>query len=658
MRASHPKRSARIGPIAWAVGFVGTVLALAGCDQARPPLAPPDTAPSPSTELAALATSASSEPCDSACVLVNGILPLRLTVTSADSADGAVALAAVRLSVSPGDSLMLDATMSPAAANAVGEAVALRVTANGARTEVPLSRLTSATVLHFAASGTVTVQYELTRRGQHRPNGTFRLVQRLSGRSRVEEATRPWLDVAQGRFASLIAFSCALDAEVDLTACSGLVYEFTPPVSFGGVFGGFQFEPGSGVMGPIDLSFSAPVEAVEVTVHDPSFAGNVVTAHDVSGAVVEAYSYPFAPPGTLTEPTHVFTGEIARLTFVPPSNEYVSYSMRLVPAVAAGTLGLSCPTAVTRGETATCTMTASTPVPFRVDSVVAVAVVNTDTVRNQLLAAPHSAPAGGSVPIGGIMVTATALRAYGAVTNDQGTGFQVRVTPERRVAVSPRPWNFAQRPGLSAQPDPLNTAPVEVRRVVARPLATDVVPGSGSAAATIVGYPTIDSGDVTYITAGPNARIAYLPVIPALPQGQWWRNPDVEPGGAWRADQNGGTDPAFGTARCDSTQVPVFIREVERHEGVGRAPNSHQGIYDQGDALLGSTVEEVVSFGASAILAADRVRARAVGQYRGKREQLTGARHAALQNVDAVRWYVPSPTGIFPCRWDFTSRDP
>lgn len=658
MRASHPKRSARIGAIASAVAFVGTVLALTGCDQTRPPLAAPDAAPSPATELATLAVSSSSEACDSVCVLVNDVLPLRLTVTSADSADGAVFLAAVHLSVSAGDSLMLDATMSPAAASAVGEAVVLRVTANGARSEVPLSRLTSAPVLHFAASGTVTVQYELTRRGQHRPNGTFRLVQRLSGRSRVEEATRPWLDVSQGRFANLIAFSCALDVEADLTACSGLVYQFAAPVFWGGVFGGFQFEPGSGVMGPIDLSFSASVEAVEVTVHDPSFAGNVVTAYDLSGAVVEAYSYPFAPPGTLTEPTHVFAGEIARLTFVPPPNEYVSYSLRLVPAVPAGTLGLSCPTAVTRGTTVTCTITASTPVPFRVDSVVAVAIVNADTVRNQLLAAPHNEPAGGTVSIGGIMVTATALRAYGAVANDQGTGFQVRVTPERQIAVNPRPWTFAQRPGLSAQPDPLSSAPPKVTELVGPPLANDVTPGRGHAAATVFYAPTIGSGDVSYISAGPNARFAYLAVVPTLPRGQWWRNRDIEPGSTWRADQNGGTDPNFGSARCSSTQVPTFVQEVERHEGVGRAANSHQGIVDRGDALLGSTVEEVVSFGATEAQSMDRVRTRAGAAYLTRQRQLLNAQHDALEAADYVRWYYPAPTGIFPCRWDWTSLDP
>jgi hypothetical protein len=173
-----------------------------------------------------------------------------------------------------------------------------------------------------------------------------------------------------------------------------------------------------------------------------------------------------------------------------------------------------------------------------------------------------------------------------------------------------------------------------------------------------VGYPTIGSGDVTYIAAGPNARIAYLSVVPTLPRGQWWRNRDIEPGSAWRADQNGGTDPTFGTARCTSTEVPTFVQEVERHEGVGRAANSHQGIYDQGDALLGSTVEEVVSFGVTATEAEVRVRIRAGADYRTRRRQLTDAQHDALQAADSVRWYVPAPTGIFLCRWDWTSLDP
>lgn len=658
MRTKPPKRRARIGAVAWIVALAGIALAPTGCDQARPSPAAPGDAPSPATEPAALAASGSSEVCGSVCVLVNDVLPLRLTVTSADSADGAVALAAVRLSVSAGDSLMLDATMSPAAASAVGEAVVLRVTANGARTEVPLSRLASATVLRFAASGTATVRYELTRRGQHLPSGTFRLVQRLSGRSKVEEATRPWLDVSQGRFANLIAFSCALDVEADLTACGGLGYQFTAPVFWGGVFGGFQFEPGSGVMGPIDLSFSVPVEAVEVTVHDPSFAGNVVTAYDLSGAVVEAHSYPFAPPGTLTEPTHVFTGEIARLTFVPPPNEYVSYSLRLVPAVPAGTLGLSCPTTVTRGTTATCTITASTSVPFRVDSVVAVAVINADTVRNQLLAAPRNEPAGGTVSIGGVLVTATVLRAYGAVTNDQGTGYQVRVTPERQIWVDPRSWSFAPRPGLSSQPDPLDSVPPRLAPYVTRPLAIDTTPGSGNPAVTDLGRLAIRAGDVTYVTGGPNARIAFLSAMPTLPRAPWWRNRDLDPGSRWRKDQNGGTDPTSGTVRCDSTQVPVFIQEVERHEGVGLAANSHQGIFGRADRSLGRTVEEVVSFGPTAARADSVVRARAKDKYELMAWRLTGAEHAQLERTDQIRWYYPAPTGLFACRWDFTSRDP
>ena len=257
----------------------------------------------------------------------------------------------------------------------------------------------------------------------------------------------------------------------------------------------------------------------------------------------------------------------------------------------------------------------------------------------------------------GILVTATEFRAYGAVANDQGTGFQVRVTPTRQVAVNPRRWTFAPRPGPSAQPDPVSSAPPQLAALVTPPLASDVIPGSGNPAVTDLGKLTINSGDVTYLSTGPNARIAYLSVVPTLPRSHWWRNRDLESGSAWRADQNGGTDPVFGTARCDSTQVPVFIQEIERHEGVGLAPNSHQGINGLADALLASTVEEVVAFGPTAATADSIVRARAPVAYHGRLEQLTGAQHAALHVTDIARWYTPAPTGIFPCRWDFISRD-
>ncbi|MBX9927539.1 MAG: hypothetical protein K2X99_01375 [Gemmatimonadaceae bacterium] len=251
-----------------------------------------------------------------------------------------------------------------------------------------------------------------------------------------------------------------------------------------------------------------------------------------------------------------------------------------------------------------------------------------------------------------------AMMAYGAVANDSGTGFRVRVTPERVVAVNAIAWTLGPRPGPSAQPTPLSAIPSSLASFVTTPLAEDVSPGEGNAAVTDLGPIQIGAEAVSYIAVGPNSGIAYLRLEPTLPASVWWRNRDIEPGGAWHSDQNGGIDPTYGTARCTAAVLPGFLREVERHEGVGLAPDSHQGIFARADEIVGSWIEELLSLGTTPASAARSLGRRSSSTYRRHMFLLTSAAHTAIEREEEIRLYTPAPTGLFPCRWDFLARDP
>jgi hypothetical protein len=100
------------------------------------------------------------------------------------------------------------------------------------------------------------------------------------------------------------------------------------PFVTGGVFGGFQSNPGTGVSAPITITFSPAVTSVSVTALDPDFPGNRIDAFDAGGGLVG--SAPFVGdgrPGVFTTSTATVTGAaIARVVLVPAPAEFVAYN--------------------------------------------------------------------------------------------------------------------------------------------------------------------------------------------------------------------------------------------------------------------------------------------------------------------------------------------
>lgn len=100
------------------------------------------------------------------------------------------------------------------------------------------------------------------------------------------------------------------------------------PFVTGGVFGGFQSNPGTGVSAPITITLSPPVASVSVTALDPDFPGNRMDAFDAGGGLVS--SAPFVgdgTPGVFTTSTATVTGAaIARVILVPAPAEFVAYN--------------------------------------------------------------------------------------------------------------------------------------------------------------------------------------------------------------------------------------------------------------------------------------------------------------------------------------------
>jgi hypothetical protein len=143
-------------------------------------------------------------------------------------------------------------------------------------------------------------------------------------------------------------------------------------------------------------------------------------------------------------------------------------------------------------------------------------------------------------------------------------------------AVTPRVWDTYQI-----------TAPPKAKREIRGRMVNDLsngVYGNFSPTGLNPFSTTVDS-----VAAGPNAGLMYfvdrppfifpgatVAVHPALypPQlGKGWGNPAWE---RWYNDQNGRP-----SGTCTQAEVPLLRSEVERHEGLTLAPDSHVGVFNR-----------------------------------------------------------------------------
>jgi hypothetical protein len=138
-----------------------------------------------------------------------------------------------------------------------------------------------------------------------------------------------------------------------------------------------------------------------------------------------------------------------------------------------------------------------------------------------------------------------------------------------------------------------------------------------------------------YISSG--ATIATHPALYPPSGGGAWGSPEYQ---KWYNDQNG-----VPSGTCTQANVPLLQFEVERHEGVTQATNSHYGIANQ--AFLTHRPERDLEALSLFRVPKSRLQTRA---YRLYEQFVLGAAHSQQAAFDAADY--PVIKAKFPCQFD------
>lgn len=164
--------------------------------------------------------------------------------------------------------------------------------------------------------------------------------------------------------------------------------------------------------------------------------------------------------------------------------------------------------------------------------------------------------------------------------------------------------------------------------------------------------------NVAQVVGGPNAGVWYMRDNPRLeepgsnvvlhpalyppPAGGSWGRPEYQ---QWYNDQN-----RRGSGTCDTTVVARLAAEVERHEGVTMAANSHYGVANRvlASDKLHERMERLVTVGGSG----DQLRSAAMQEWRAFRRDRIEPEQAAFDSVD-----YPKVLAALGCTVDYNPRD-
>ena len=262
--------------------------------------------------------------------LAVGTYPLRAALYRSDSASVPVNLASVDLIVAAGDTLALLASGDDSVFAGVGSKVQVTVTINGSRKSYSMDQLRDGvTVARWTAPDTIHVTYQLSRSVARALGGAFRLSQET--RAQVTGIKASW---AGNRARGLSLYSamgngtnCSLDGQVYPTGPCGSGTYTIDPWGPAAAFCCFQAAPGTGQSQPMDITFSKPVSSITLTIEDPTYAGNTMTAYAPNGSVVGTVAFAFSgQPGNNQPQTTTMTGNIARVHLDAPTGDYVVYN--------------------------------------------------------------------------------------------------------------------------------------------------------------------------------------------------------------------------------------------------------------------------------------------------------------------------------------------
>jgi hypothetical protein len=279
-----------------------------------------------------------------------------------DSVNVPVQIARVTVQGEPGDSVALKLDAESSVLESAGSGVRLIAQMGSTKRAIPLAQLvTGVTVHRFVRSESITMVYLLTKEVKATSSGTFRLE--FSTSASLVDVARPWASteddlsgIAAASPPNSGTITCGLTAA---TGNCGPVTWAVNPYGPGVAFPGFQNAEGTGPASPITITFSAPITSVSVTIYDPTFGGNSMTAYN-SGSATGSVSFAFSgTPGTNVPDTKQLNGPMTSLVLTPAANDYVTYQATIV-VPNKPTLIVTCsPRPVIRGGDITCSARSS-----------------------------------------------------------------------------------------------------------------------------------------------------------------------------------------------------------------------------------------------------------------------------------------------------------
>ena len=311
-----------------AAGAAAAVMLAAGCGDRRVP-----TAAGGAGRALFMSDAASGATCAAgSCLLANTILPLQSGLYEPDSSALMVPLGEVLVQLQPGDSVTLAATVSPDLAASLPPDEQLVAVSGPDTVRTPLrGNSVGATIYRAVAADSVRIHVGLTRRLSASPRSGAFTVSVNYGSAPLLSAWTPWIASSAPGAAAAVglaasATTCTATAPGP-SSCPDISVSIVPYAP-GDPFGDFQSDPGTGVSNPITVIFSQPVTSVTITIEDPTYAGNAMTAYRADGSMAGSVSFTGSGiPGIDIPDTQTITAAgIVRIVLTPAPLDYVAYA--------------------------------------------------------------------------------------------------------------------------------------------------------------------------------------------------------------------------------------------------------------------------------------------------------------------------------------------
>jgi hypothetical protein len=508
--------------------------------------------------------------------------PLVAAEFRADSSDYLIALGTARLHGVAGDEVVLQARATRALLVAAGRDVDVVAEVSGTSLTFSLEAVTEGAVVYrFRKDETVEIRYWLSRRVAERPVGTFELRQ-YSGADVITSAT-PWVAPPSGGIDS-VAFACSTNCEpcplsAPTGSCGATSYAIVPYVP-GWVFCCFQSDAGTGASNPITITFSEPVSSITITIQDPTWAGNTMTAYGPTGQVVGSVGFAFSGvPGVNLSDTKSISGSISSVILTPADEDYVAYSGLFMESIQ---LNVTCDsTSVVRGGAISCTAAPPTPGTL---AIIGWSFTSTGGQRIERQVNPTSPTWSGTMALSGT------IAAEGTVDGVNGTG-------SATVHVTSRTWTDSTlKSHMVLTPTTLSARPASMA-------------GLGNFAGTLPLDPDINRWLATIGDHGPNHDFSYLIGLPPITTTASQVNTNAINGDSIFYQVQEPKRKKIGQLwYCPKSVVTgVLFSLVEKHEGAVSTPetfpNSHAAIFRAHvDSVAQKRYEPLVGFGGEDIV--------------------------------------------------------